>query len=192
MFIARSAVLFVIAAILISSGCDKGLSPVPPPTEVLDTNAVTGFGGIVYFRNWPRLDSVDLLVQEIRIAAFKNLPVDTSSLFIEFLRGNVIIYPPVGTTAYSKRDSTGRLRDSIHYSIVFSRQQIDSLPTNYAYIALAWRYGPNVFADWRPAGVYTTQPGTFIPGSIRVQKYKFLKNVDIHCDFQYPPPRPWR
>lgn len=170
------------------SGCDQGLAPLNIPP--IDPNAPTGFGGVIYFRNWPPLDSVDIVVQELRLAAFKQTPTDTTGLFFEFLRGNVIIYPPVGTTAYSKRDSAGNLRDSIHYAI-YLRPGQDSLPTSFSYIAMAWRDGPNVFADWRPAGLFTRQPGTFNPGRVDVRQGVFVTNVDIHCDFRNPPPRPW-
>lgn len=180
----------LIVLLLAYSGCDKGLVP-PPPVPPIDPNAPTGFGGIIRFRNWPPLDSVDLVVQELRIAAFKDAPVDTSGLFFELVRGNIIIYPPIGSTAYAKRDSAGRLRDSIHYAIFFTPER-DSLPRSFSYIAMAWRYGTNFFTDWRPAGLYTTQPGTFIPGRITVRKNVFIPNVDINCDFRNPPPRPWQ
>lgn len=185
-----SAVIVLATFLLFYFGCDKGLAPLPPVPPI-DPNAPTGFGGIIRFSNWPPLDSVDLIVQELRIAAFKEPPVDTTGLFFELVRGNIIIYPPIGTTAYAKRDSTGRLRDSIHYSILFTTG-LDSLPRSYSYIAMAWRYGTNFFTDWRPAGLYTTQPGTFNPGSITVKKNVFISNVDLNCDFRNPPPTPWR
>lgn len=186
----RVATTLCAVLLICYSGCDKGLAP-PPPIPPLDPNAPTGFGGIIRFRNWPPPDSVDLVIQELRIAAFKSPPVDTTGLLVEFLLGNVVIYPPVGTTAYSKRDSAGNLRDTIHYSIFFT-PGVDSLPASYSYIAMAWRYSSNIFADWRPAGLYTTQPGTFNPGSITVRKNVFIPNVDINCDFRNPPPRPWQ
>lgn len=184
----KRLVLLLSLIIVAYAGCDQGLAPlnIPPP----DPNAPTGFGGVIYFRNWPPRDSVDIVVQELRLAAFKRAPRDTTGIFYEYLIGNVLIYPPVGTTAFAKRDSLGNLRDSIHYAIYF-RPGVDSLPATYTYIALAWRDGPNVLADWRPAGLYTTQPGTFNPGRITVKKNIFLRNIDIHCDFRNPPPRPW-
>lgn len=186
---ARAVGVVLSMLVLLYAGCDKGLAPLA--VTPIDPNAPTGFGGTIRFTNWPPLDSVDIAIQELRLAAFKEAPVDTTGLFIEFIRGNVIIYPPVGTTAWSKRDSTGHLRDSIHYDIYFTTG-LDSLPKSYSYIAMAWRYGPNSFADWRPAGLYTTQPGTFIPGAITIRKNVFISNVDINCDFRNPPPKPWR
>jgi hypothetical protein len=191
--LALYAMFSVALLVFISGGCDKGLTPPPPPPaappELRDS--ITGFGGVISFRNWPPLDSVDQQVQELRLVAFKNPPIDTSGLIIEFLRGNVLVFPRIGTTAYSKRDSSGRLRDTIRYSIEFT-PGVDSLPFTYSYIAIAWRYGTNFFADWRPAGLYTTQPGTFIPGAITVREYRYLRNIDVNCDFRNPPPIPWR
>jgi hypothetical protein len=176
----RAAVTVLALLLLTYSGCDKGLTPDP-----------SGFSGVIRFKNWPPLDSVDVLVQELRLVAFKSPPIDTTGLLLEFLKGNVVIYPPVGTPAFTKRDSTGRLRDSIHYTILFSLP-VDAPPITYSYIAMAWRYGSNPFTDWRPAGLYTQQPNTFVPASITISKHVFIPHVDIECDFRNPPPRPWR
>lgn len=191
---ARAAGVVLSMLILLYSGCDKGLAPLA--VTPIDPNAPTGFGGIIRFANWPPLDSVDIVIQELRLAAFKQAPVDTTGLFAELIRGNIIIYPPIGTTGWSKRErdpmdtTRQRLRDSIHYAIYFTTG-LDSLPRSYAYIAMAWRNGPSSFTDWRPAGLYTTQPGTFIPGAITIRKGVFISNVDINCDFRNPPPKPW-
>ena len=180
----RFVLFFLSALALFFSGCDKGIAPDP-----------TGFSGVIRFRNWPRRDTVDFAVQELRLVAFKKPPIDTTGLLIEFLKGNVVIYPPVGTPAFSKyyraSDSTLQLVDSIKYTVLLN-MSVDDPPANYEYIAMAWRYGPNPFADWRPAGLYTTQPGTFNPGSITISKHDFLTNVNVNCDFQNPPPKPWR
>ncbi len=188
-------VLLLLSAILaMYSGCDQGLAPLPPPPPI-DPNAPTGFGGTIYFRNWPHIDSVDNVVWELRLAIFKQIPVDTSGLFNELLRGNVLIYPQIGQTAFSKRDprdSTGRtLRDTIQYEIYFTTD-LDSLPKSYNYAAMAWRFSPNLFVDWKPAGLYATQPYGFTPKTITVRKNIFLRNIDIYCDFRNPPPKPWR
>ena len=185
----RAAGVVLSMLVLLYSGCDKGLAPLA--VTPIDPNAPTGFGGTIRFLRWPRADSIDIAILELRLAAFKDPPIDTTGLFIEFIRGNVIIHPPIGSTNYGTHDSTGRLRDSIKYAIYFTTG-LDSLPKTYSYIAMAWRYGPNSFADWRPAGLYTTHPNTFIPGAITIRKNVFIQNVDINCDFRNPPPKPWR
>ena len=170
------AVLFALL-LLLNSGCDKGLTPDP-----------SGFSGVVRFRNWPPPDSV----WELRIVAFKNPPADSSSLFAEFFKGNVLVYPPIGTTAFKKTDSTGlRFVDSISYTVVLHGIPVDE-PRSYSYIALAWRYTQNILTDWRPAGIYTLQAGTFVPSQLVIPKHEFITRVNIECDFSNPPPRPWR
>ncbi len=157
-------------------GCDKGLTPDP-----------SGFTGVIRFTNWPPPDSV----QELRLVAFKSPPTDSSGLLVEFLKGNVVIYPPVGTPAFTKFKDNGDFIDSIKYTVI-----LQNLPageaTRYTYVALAWRYGPNVFADWAPAGVYSLQPSTHVPATLVVEKHNVVRDVNILCDFRNLPPKPWR
>jgi hypothetical protein len=142
---------------------------------------------VILFRNWPQPDSI----RELRLVAFKNPPTDSSGLLAEFVNGNVVIYPYIGTPAFPKFDESGHLVDSIRYTLIL--QGVTTLePARYTYVALAWRYGTNLFADWRPAGVYTVQPGSFIPATLTVAKHDIITGVDILCDFQNLPPRPWR
>jgi len=162
--------------ILVLYGCDKGLNPDP-----------SGFSGVIRLTNWPPPDSV----WELRLVAFKNPPTDSSSLIIEWLRGNVLVYPPIGSPSFTKTDSTGRFVDSIRYNVLLQGIDVDE-PVRYSYVALAWRYSPNVFTDWRPAGIYTHQQGSFIPRPLVIAKHQFVRGVDILCDFRNPPPRPWR
>lgn len=167
----------VLTLVIISfPGCDKGLTPDP-----------SGFTGVIRFTNWPPPDSV----QELRLVAFKLPPTDSSGLLIEFLKGNVVIYPPVGTPAFTKFKDNGEFVDSIRYTVI-----LQNLPageaTRYSYVALAWRYGPNVFADWAPAGVYSLQPASHVPATLVVEKHRIVRDVNIFCDFRNLPPKPWR
>lgn len=170
------SLLVLFAFLVLCSSCDKGLAPDP-----------TGFTGVILFRNWPPADSI----LELRLVAFRKPPTDSSGLLAEFINGNVVIYPYVGTPAFPKYDQSGNLVDSIRYTCIL--QGVTTLePARYAYVALAWRYGSNLFADWRPAGVYTNQPGTFTPAVLTVAKHDIITGVDILCDFHNLPPRPWR
>ena len=169
-------VVLLLSSLLLLAGCDKGLSPDP-----------TGFSGVITFINWPPADSI----LELRLAAFKDPPTDTSGLFLEWVKGNVVIYPPVGTPAFRKFNESGQLVDSIRYTSVL--QGVTTLePVRYSYVALAWRYGKDPFKDWRPAGIYTLQPGSFTPALLTVFKHEFVAGIDIRCDFHNLPPRPWR
>ena len=157
--------------ILLCSGCDTGMSPLNEPA---------GFRGVIRFKNWPPPDSV----LELRLVAFKAFPTDSSSILSALLLGYAVVYPPVGTQGFPF------FQDSIAYS--FTTKGTTLQVDNYAYVALAWRYGTNFFADWRPAGVYTTRPGTFDPALVRVLLHKIARNIDIDVDFRNLPPKPWQ
>ncbi len=169
-------VLVLVTSVLLCAGCDKGLNPDP-----------SGFSGTIHLINWPPPDSV----WELRLVAFKNPPTDSSNLFLEWTRGNVLVYPPIGTTAFKKTDSTGRFVDSIKYTVLIQGIDVDE-PVRYSYVALAWRYSPNIFTDWRPAGLYAPQPYSFVPKPLVIAKHQFITGVDLYCDFRNPPPRPWQ
>jgi len=126
-----------------------------------------------------------------RWSTILNTPTDTSGLILEFFLGHVLVYPPIGTTAFTRYDSTGNFVSSIKYSVIL-RNVTEESPASFAYVALAWRYGLNFGVDWRPAGVYTTHPNTFIPSPLVVPLHRFPKDINIECDFRNPPPRPWQ
>lgn len=178
----RFALLGIILFIVAYSGCDDGLHPDP-----------FGFSGVIRFKNWPREDSVDLVVQELRLVAFRKVPSDTANLVLSYFRsisegkGDIIIFPPVGSSAFSKREG-GRLRDSIQYTVTLP----GTTPSRYAYVAVAWRYGTNFFSDWRPAGIYQITPDTsYRADTVVVPRRTYVSGIDLNCDFRNPPPRPW-
>ncbi len=163
--------LLVSLLILICSGCDTGLSPLNEPA---------GFSGVVRFTNWPPADSV----RELRVVAFKNSPTDSTSIINALLTGEAVVYPAVGSAGLPF------YVDSISYSFTTKGTTLEL--GSYNYVALAWRYGPNSFADWRPGGVYTTTPGSFSPAPVLVLLHKIAANIDINVDFRNPPPTPWQ
>jgi len=167
-------------AILVAccAGCDTGLGPPDAPS---------GFSGVIHFKHWPPADSV----QELRVIAFPEYPSDSASILLDILYGYAIVYPQIGQHNLLE-DTTQQVlfADSIHYS--FTTAGTTLKVGVYSYVALAWRYGSNVFADWRPAGVYTMGPGPFDPASVRVLLHKNVTGIDIVADFANPPPRPWR
>ncbi len=167
---------FAAAAVLVT-GCDKGLAPVHEPS---------GFKGVIYYSNWPPASQV----LELRLLAFRDVPRDSSKLLDLLLAaastnpGSVVLYPPVGVTGFSK------FVDTTHYQLITPGSTL--LLQQYSYIVVAQRYGPNFFSDWKPAGVYTLNPQTFEPEPVRVLLHVVRENVDIHVDFNNPPPKPWR
>jgi len=167
----RTAATMLSVFTLLWSGCDKGLEPLNEPS---------GFSGVIRFKNWPPPDSA----LELRIAAFETYPSDTSSIVRALFAGNAVVYPPVGKTGFPK------FVDSIAY--VFSNEGAIIKVTEYKYVALAWRYGTNFLVDWRPAGVYTTTPGSFDPAPVRVLLHRITPDIDIEVDFYNLPPKPWQ
>jgi hypothetical protein len=164
-------VILLAGLFLVQFGCDTGLQPL---------NELSGFSGVIRFKNWPRPDSV----AELRLVAFSSYPSDSSAIYVALFTGRAVVYPPIGTTGFPK------FVDSIRYT--WTTQGTTLQLAKYDYIVLAQRYGLNSFTDWQPAGVYTTQPHSFEPAPVRVLLHRMLQNVDIDVDFQNPPPKPWR
>jgi hypothetical protein len=171
----KQTVLLLSVLLLYYSGCDKGLTIDP-----------TGFSGTVRLKNFPSPDSL----YELRIVAFKTFPSDSVGLLLDLIKGNVYVYPPIGTPGLQKFDSLGRNIDHYNYTLLLQGSVAEN--TSLTYIAMAWRYSPNFFSDWRPAGIYTLQPGTFNASTVNIPKHTFITNINFECDFRNLPPKPWR
>lgn len=165
---------FLGALFLLYSGCDKGLEP--PTGE-------SGFSGTIRFRNWPTTpDSV----RQIRLVAFEAYPTDSSGILLTLLAGRAAIYP----ANLNSSGSLPKFVDSVVYTFD-TKNGLNLQVQEYAYVVVAQQYGPNVFSDWRPAGVYTIQAGSFEPAPVRVLLHRVAANIDIQVDFNNPPPKPW-
>jgi hypothetical protein len=155
-------VLFI--ALLISEGCNKGIEP------EYDN---PGFSGRVTFQGtWP--DSI----KRTYIIVFDSLleePNDFNLYNIKFLSGEL----PFGV-AYYDFDS----RDSA------------LIPINtgvYAYVAVVQQATDQISFDpkkWIVAGVYHANNDTTQPGQLVISHNAFVKNINIICDFNNPPPQP--
>lgn len=170
-----SAVILVVL-----SGCGKGLGPI---------EETTGFSGVISYKNWPPADSI----LELRIVAFEEYPADSASIFQTLLSERAAIYPHVTTGVALSRQILGvrdPMADTIHYE--FFKEGTVLKERTYNYIVLAWRYGPNYFADWSPAGVFTFNPGSFEPAPVIVRAGRMREDVNITVDFHNLPPKPWR
>lgn len=166
--------------LLACSGCDQGLAPL---------NAPSGFRGVIHFKNWPSVDSV----WELRIIAFYTYPTDSANILIALANGNAAVYPPIGASGFRWFVTDGgvqKFRDSLQYTFATTGSSLQV--SNYGYVVLAWRYGPNFLTDWRPGGVYSLVPGANTPSPVRVLLHRIQPDVDILVDFHNLPPRPWR
>jgi hypothetical protein len=171
-----AAAILVAAALFFASGCDKGLAPIYEES---------GFAGVIHYKNWPPADQV----RELRLLVFEKVPLDSTRLVDALLGalldpGHIVLYPPVGTTGLPK------FVDTTHYKLITAGSTL--LVQQYNYVVLAQRYGPNSFADWKPAGVYTLNQVTLEPAPVRLRPRRLLENIDIYVDFNRPPPKPWR
>lgn len=164
-------IFFIALFLVLYPSCDTGLTPLNEPS---------GFRGVVRFKNWPSADSV----RELRIVAFESYPTDSSGIIPALLAGTAAVYPEL-----ERRLPT--FVDSIEYEFT-TKNGLNLQLRNYVYIILAQQYGPNVFNDWRPAGVYAARPNSFDPAPVRVLLHRIVPNIDIDVDFNNPPPRPWR
>ncbi|MBP1648226.1 MAG: hypothetical protein H6Q30_1671 [Bacteroidetes bacterium] len=167
---------FFSAAAILAGGCDKGLGPIYEET---------GFEGVIHYTNWPPANQV----WELRLLVFESVPADSSSLVQLLLSaiqnpGHIVLFPALGTPGLPK------LVDSSPYKLTTSGSTLQV--RRYNYIVLAWRYGPNSFADWQPAGIYTYDQNTFEPAPVIVRNRRLLENIDIFVDFTRLPPKPWQ
>jgi len=156
--------LFVL---LFLTGCGEGLSPGPE-----ETVNQTGFGGTVYFKGeWP--DSV----KRTYIAAFRNEIQNAGDFFLQI----------------------GFISDSIPRNtkqIIYSSQVNPLVPIKagqYKYIVVAQSATDSISflrKDWRVAGIYYMNGDSTKPGSIVLNENEFIKDINITCDFDNPPPQP--
>ena len=162
----------LLAALLAAApGCNEELGPVDSPS---------GFGGTIRFRHWPPADSL----HDMRIVAFVSFPSDSAGILPTLLAGGGAVYPAIGTKFPTMIDSL------VYEFTTASGTNLQVGP--YAYVIVAQQYGPNVLADWRPVGVYTATPGSFVPAALRVNLHHVQPGVDIDVDFANLPPKPWR
>jgi hypothetical protein len=174
----RTAVLLTLLLFGLVPGCDKGLGPIFEQT---------GFSGVIQFHHWPPPDQV----LEMRLIAFTDYPSDSSSILQTLLLGKAVIYPPTTIGVAGALQILGnKSADTVDY--VFTTDGTLLKEGTYNYVVVAWRYGPNYFADWSPAGVFTLTPGTFEPAPVIVRSHRMRKDVNIDVDFTNLPPKPWR
>jgi hypothetical protein len=153
-------------------GCDTGLGPLNEPA---------GFRGTIHFTNWPPVDSV----KDLRLVAFETFPSDSAGIVPALLTGRAVVYPPIGLPL-----GFPQFQDTVSYEL--TTQETSLQLKKYDYVIVVLRYGRNLVADWKPVGVYTTNPGSFEPSPVRVLLHKITPGIDIVVDFHNPPPKPWR
>ena len=162
--------LCCLALLLVS--CDEELGPLNEPS---------GFSGVIRFKNWPPATDI----KEMRLVAFEDIPADSATVIPMLIAGKAAVYPPL------PGDYFQALVDSVVYEFT-DKSGTNLQVKEYKYVAVMYQFGPNIFHDWRPGGVYSTGPGEFDPAPIRVILHRVIPNVDILVDFHNLPPLPWR
>ncbi len=169
---AKARIGTLAALMLTALACNEELGPLHEPS---------GFSGVIRFHNWPPADSI----WEMRIVAFAVLPTDSAGIIPLLLAGKAAAYPPVSG------DYLPTLVDSVVYSFTTvsgTNLQVEEYP----YVAVMYQYGPNIFHDWRPAGVYSGLVGSFSPAPLRVLLHRVTPGINIDVDFHNLPPIPWQ
>lgn len=161
-------VLFVLAA------CDGGLEP-PDPSAGLQTAYLKGtirfVGGSEAWPS-PAANPEQDSVYEVRLVAFKVFPPE--DIIYEILSGNAYV-----------TDALDRFVDTINFSI-----EIEEVPQELQYIAVAQQFDSSLFSDWRVIGVFTESGDKTDHTKLNVDEKK-IYNLDIEVDWDDLPPQPF-
>ncbi len=167
------SISLLIILISLNSGCDGGISP----TSANNSLQQAGFSGTITFMGtWP--DSVTGTYLVVFQNELKSLS-DFNILNIKY----VSIEIPFGLTTfnYSSLDSA------------YLPQQGHLADGEYEYVAVAQLTSPTISVnrkDWRVAGVYYANNDYSHPGKLVIPPDTYVRNINIICDFNNPPPQP--
>ena len=167
------SISFLIILFSLISGCDHGISPTSADNTILEP----GFSGTITFKGtWP--DSVSGTYLVVFKNELKSL-ADFNILNIKFVSLGI----PFGSTTfnYSSLDSA------------YLPQQGHLADGEYDYVAVAQVTSPTISVnrkDWRVAGVYYANNDYSQPGKLVIPPNTFVRNINIICDFNNPPPQP--
>lgn len=150
--------LFISFALLISTllliNCEGGLEP--PLEEINPTGVIRGI--VTYSGEWPAADSLE----DLRFVPLKSVPQTAQDIFSDL--ENLVF------------------SEKLDYRVERDTFTVEGVPNGvYVYNAVAQQYGTNIFADWRPVGVYQDNDGIIIVNGDTT-------SVSIHVDFENLPP----
>ncbi len=165
----KSNILFIIFAVSILIGCDKGITPEP--------ENVTGFSGKVTFTGtWP--DSIT----RTHIVLFKD-PLLSASDFSALNLRYVSLEIPYGISEYNF--------SSLDTAYIPAAGKLPA--GEYSYLAVAMSKSTSLSlnrVDWFVAGLYFAVGDTTAPGKLIIPENTLVKGINILCDFDNPPPQP--
>ena len=147
-------------------GCNKGLSPVSAEEKA-------GFSGtITFIGKWPEgITRTHLVVFQHELKSSS----DFNILNLKFVSLEI----PYGVKTYTYKST-----DSSYIAIGAG---------TYEYVAVAQSMKPALSLnrnDWFVAGVYYSNNDTTKPGLLEIPENTLVRNIDIICNFNEPPPQP--
>jgi hypothetical protein len=163
----KSKYLILILAFAALS-CNKGLSPVSA-----DVNKASFSGTIIFKGEWPKD------VTRTYLVVFQNPLVSASDfnvLNLKYLSYEI----PLGLSQFNYNSSA----DSSYIQISAGE---------YFYVAVAQQKTAElslVRKDWHVVGVYYANDDSTQPGKLIIPQNTLVKDVNIVCDFNNPPPQP--
>jgi hypothetical protein len=158
----------VLILAFIALSCNKGLSPVSA-----DINKASFSGTIIFKGEWPKD------VTRTYLVVFQNPLLSASDfnlLNLKYLSQEI----PYGLSQInynSAQDSSFIQIDAGEYSYVAVAQQTTAV------LSL-------VRKDWHVVGVYYANDDTTQPGKLIIPQNTLVKDINIVCDFNNPPPQP--
>jgi hypothetical protein len=152
--------------ILLVDGCNKGLSPISADQKA-------GFSGtITFLGTWPEgITRTHLVVFEKELKS----PSDFNIFNLKYVSLEI----PYGVKIYNY--------NSIDSSYI---------PINegtYEYVAVVQSKTPEFSpyrSDWFVAGIYYANGDTSSPGILQIPEKTLIRNINIVCNFNHPPPQP--
>ena len=153
-----STLIAVPLLILAFSACETGLEPPPPEPEPV--GAIQGT--VTYSGNWPPASQL----RQLFFVPLDFKPTSLLEILTEFNQGNLKASEPLTLNVESDTFFVGDLDNG-----------------TYVYNIIANQFGPNLFTDWRPVGVFDENGGVIEILGDTVQ-------ISIHVDFSNFPPFP--
>jgi len=160
---------FALLLIIFISGCDKGIEPI-------EEQGYGHFSGTVTFSgHWPEG------IKRTHVVVFKNIIQRSEDFFppnISFVVDSI----PYGSSSFDFNS----IEDN--YISIF---QLGS--GIYNYVVVAQSKTPDISLerkDWFVVGIYCINDDQTRPAKLQIRKDEITPNINIHVDFNNPPPQP--
>ena len=162
--------ILIILPVIFILGCNAGIVP----ASIEEEQQKAGFSGNITFDGaWPDSVSWTLLV------VFKD-PLTSAGSFNVFNVAYISHPIPYGI-------------QNLNFSTIEDTGYVPIAAGTYSYVAVAQSQNPVLSvnrADWHVIGVYYSNNDTTQPGKMTIPDNTVIKNINIKCNFNNPPPQP--